>query len=182
VVRARIPVSDGTIMADAQKKVVVRLLGEDVLWGYLPQTGFVNAGDVEMLEVGGKVIHIDLNEIKTIAYVKDFNPEDAIDPERIGRKSFLGRPRGDGLWLKVTFRDGDAVEGLSHFDGGFMDGLIEDRGFRMTPPEARSNTQMLFVPRSALGSVEVLGYISAPAKKKAKSAAGVEQSGLLFED
>ena len=99
-------------MAIARKKVVIRLFSGELTWAYLPQSGFVHAGVVEALDVAGKVIPLALNEIKTIAYVKDFNSDDAIDPERMGRRSFLGRPRGDGLWLKLEFRDERCAGGV----------------------------------------------------------------------
>ena len=167
-------------MADARKKVVVRSLEGEVSWCYLPQSGFAANGRVEALDISGRAITFDLSELKTVAYVKDFNLDDSVDPERIGRRSFLGRPRGDGIWLKVEFRDGETLEGLVHFDGSFLDGLMEDRGFRMVPPDARSNTQMIFVPRAALAGVEVLGYVAAPGKKKVKAASVAQPR--LFED
>jgi hypothetical protein len=142
------------IMAIARKKVIVRSFGGALAWGYLPQDGFV----------------------------EDFNSEDEVDPERIGRRSFLGRPRGEGLWLKVEFRDGDLLEGLVHIDVQFMDVFMVDYGFRMVPPEARSNTQSLFIPRSAVTKVEVLGYVGAPGKKKAKATAERVEQPRLFEE
>jgi len=152
----------------------------EVSWCYLPQSGFVAGDKVEALDISGRAISFELNEIKTIAYVKDFNLDDAVDPEKMGRRSFLGRPRASGLWLKVEFRDGDFLEGLAHFEVQFMDVCVVDRGLRMAPPDARSNTQIVFVPRAAMASVEVLGYVAAPGKKKAKAAS--EEQPRLFED
>jgi hypothetical protein len=106
--------------------------------------------------------------------VRDFNLDDPLDPERIGRKSFPSRPRADGLWLKLTFRNDDVLEGLANFDIGFTDSLLEDRGLFLTPPDLRANTQRLFVPRAALRSLEVLGFVTAPSKRlTAKPAARV---------
>jgi hypothetical protein len=169
-------------MAIARKKVIVRSFGGGVAWGYLAQDGFVEKDGVDLLDSNGKVLRIILNEIKTIATVKDFNLEDEIDPERVGRKSFLGRPRSEGLWLKVEFRDGDLLEGMAYFDVVLMDTFMVDRGFRMVPPDARSNTQSLFVPRSAVTKVEVLGYVGAPGKKKAKPMPGGVEQSRLFEE
>ena len=99
-------------MADARKKVVVRSLEGEVNWCYLPQSGFVADGRVDALDISGRAIAFELSRLKTIAYVKDFNSDDAIDPERMGRRSFLGRPRGDGLWLKLEFRDERCAGGV----------------------------------------------------------------------
>lgn len=167
-------------MADARKKVVIRSLEGEVSWCYLPQSGFVVGDRVEALDISGRAISFEMSEIKMIAYVKDFNLDDDADPERIGRRSFLGRPRASGLWLKVEFRDGDVLEGLAHFEVQFMDVCMVDRGLRMAPPDARSNTQMVFVPRAAMAGVEVLGYVAVASKKKAKTASEIQPG--LFEE
>ncbi len=88
-----------------------------------------------------------------------------MNPERIGRKAFPARPRGDGLWLKLTFRDEDELEGLANFDIGFADSLVEDHGLFLSLPDARSNTQRVFVPRTALRSLEALGVVTAPSRR-----------------
>ena len=169
-------------MAIARKKVVIRSFEGEITWGYLPQSGFASAGLVEVIDTAGRVISLRLKEIKTIAYVRDFNLDDRDEPERIGRRSFLGRPRGDGLWLKLEFQDGELLEGLAHFDLGFVEQLIEDRGFSVSLPDARSNTQRIFMPRSALASLQVLGYIGPPAKRKAmERAAEAAQQDLFGE-
>ena len=153
-------------MAIAQKKTVVRQFDGSITWGYLPQSGFVAGETVEVLDPAGRVIPLLLGQIKTIAYVKDFNLDQAVDPEQIGRRSFLSRPRADGLWLKLGFRDNDVLEGLANFDIGFIESLLEDRGLSISPPDARSNTQRIFVPRAALVSVQVLGFIGSTSKQK----------------
>ncbi len=159
-------------MAAAQKKVVLRAFTGELRWGYLPQGGFLGRDGVELMGTDGRVTSYPLHEIKTIAYVRDFNLDDSVNPERMGRKAFPARPRGDGLWLKLGFRDGDELEGLTSFDIGFADALLEDQGLFMTPPDARANTQRLFVPRLALRSMEVLGVVSAPSKRMGAKPAG----------
>lgn len=172
-------------MASGQKKVIVRQFDGGLAWGYLPQVDFVHSSDVSLMEVDGKLKSIQFNEIKSIAYVKDFNLDDRRDPERLGRKTFLTRPRGDGLWLRLILRDGDTLEGLASFDLGFLDSLIADHGLFLSPPDGRSNTQRLFLPRPAIASLEVLGLIMAPARriaaKKSVSAAPDTQPGLFGE-
>jgi len=155
-------------MASGQKKVVIRRFAGPLAWGYLPQTSLVRDDQVPLMAVDGRITPISLNEIKTIAYVHDFNLDDLVDPERIGRRSFLARPRGDGLWLKLTFQDADSIEGLTSVDLLLLDALIADQGLFLTPPDGRSNTQRLFVPRTSLRSLEVLGYVTAPSKRAAK--------------
>jgi hypothetical protein len=172
-------------MASGQKKVVIRTFAAELAWGYLPQSGFAFQGAIALLPPDGRITTIKMNEIKTIAYVRDFNLDDPDEPERIGRRSFPARPRGDGLWLKLTFVDDDTLEGLANLDITFADSLIADGGLFLTPPDTRGNTQRVFVPRTALRSLEVLGYVTAPSKRVLKgpaaSPASATQTSLFAE-
>ncbi len=153
-------------MAPAQKKVVLRSFSNDLVWGYLPQNGFLRDNAIQLMAVDGRLTPFPVSKLKQIAYVKDFNLDDPMDPERIGRNAFLGRPRGDGIWLKITFRDDSTLEGLSTLDLAFTDSLLDDHGLFLTPPDLRSNTQRLFLPRKALKSIEVLGFVAAPSRRR----------------
>lgn len=172
-------------MASAQKKVVVRQTGGRLAWGYLPQSGFVREGRVELIEVDARAKLLDLSEIETIAYVRDFNLDDEVEPERMGRRSFPARPRGEGLWVRVTFREVAALEGLVSFDVGFIDRLLEDQGVFLVPPDGRGNTLRVFVPRAAMRGLEVLGWVTSPTKKLAEKAAremAKAMQGGLFDE
>jgi hypothetical protein len=169
----------------AQKKVVVRSSGGGLSWGYLPAAALLAGDSVELLEADGRLKPIAFKEIESIAYVKDFNMQDRIEPEQFGRRSFPARPRGEGLWLRLAFREIAPMEGLVAFDLGFVDSLIEDRGLFLTPPDPRSNTVRLFIPRPAIRSVEVLGYVSKPSRKLAEKTAIQVQAAIqagLFGD
>jgi hypothetical protein len=168
-------------MASAQKKVIVRAAEGGLAWGYLPTEGFLRSGMVELMGVNGKIIPIAISEIRTIAYVRDFNLDDREDPERIGKRTFAARPRGDGLWLRLLFNEAEPLEGLAEFGLGMMDSLIGDQGLFLTPPDTRGNTLRIFVPRAALRAVEVLGWVTAPSKRLAAKAK-VEGQGSLFEE
>jgi len=149
-------------MAPAQKKVVLRSLSNELAWGYLPPGGFLHDNQITLMEPDGRLTPFPLKTLKRIAYVRDFNLDDKIDPERIGRMTFPARPRGDGIWLRLTFSDDEILEGLTTLDLAFADTLLDDHGLFLTPPDPRSNTLRVFVPRLALQSIEVLGYVTAP--------------------
>jgi len=166
----------------AQKKVVVRQFKGGLAWGYLPVSGFYKEGHVTLMEVDGRAKTIDFRYVKTICYVRDFNIDDLNDPERLGRRNFPARPRGEGLWLRLGFLDGDSLEGLSSFDMAFVDSLQQERGLFITPPDTRANAQRVFVPRQALISLEVLGYITAPSKRAAPQDKGDADEPRLFSD
>ena len=148
-------------MAGGQKKAILRQWTGALTWGYLPASSLVDAGSVTILDPAGKVNSFALNSIQWIAYVRDFNLDDPGDPERLGRRSFPGRPRLGGLWLRLTLLDGQPLEGVTDFDLTALNALAEDQGLTMSPPDGRSNTLRLFLPRTSLRAVEVLGWIGA---------------------
>jgi hypothetical protein len=175
-------------MQTAHKKVLVRMLDSTVLPGYLPparlgaHTGSEPA--VDLLDLDGRLQSLGLGEIKSVAYVREFH-RGSPDPERLSRRSFLARPRQEGLWLRLTFVTGDRIEGLAAADRSFLDAAVEDSGVFFTPPDARSNTQRLFVPRLAVTSLELLAVIGAPGRRRtpaaATSPAAIQQERLFTE-
>ncbi len=167
-------------MASGQKKVILRTLAGTLTWGYLPQTLFLRENQVPVMSTDSRLTPMSLNDIKTISYVKDFNLDDSVNPERLLRRTFLARPRGDGLWLRLTFLDDDILEGLGTLDIASLDSLLADRGLLLTPPDPRGNTQRLFIPRSALRSLEVLGFVTAPSKRPAKPTSTSNPQPHLF--
>jgi hypothetical protein len=174
-------------MAPSQKKVVLRSLSNELAWGYLPPGGFLHDDHLTLMEPDGRLTPFPLKTLKRIAYVRDFNLDDKLDPERIGRRTFPARPRGDGIWLRLTFRDDEILEGLTTLDLAFADTLLDDRGLFLTPPDPRSNTLRLFVPRPALQSIEVLGFVTAPSRRlalqpKSKASVTSDTQPSLFDE
>jgi hypothetical protein len=149
-------------MSSSRKKAIFRKFSRDWLAGYLPAGGFAREGRVEMLDLDGKVVHLAVEDLKWICYVRDFNSGELNNPERLLRKTFSGRPRGEGLFVRVRLKDGDLIEGLAGNDLS----LVASDGLFLTPPDLRSNTQRLWLPRTSLEELEVVAVIGA-AKKKA---------------
>ena len=153
-------------MSSAHKKVLLRRLTGEVLPGYLTLSGFLQNGAVPLLDLAGRIILISLKDIKHISYVRDFNLNDTSNPERLTRRAFLARPRTEGLWLRMTFRTGDLLEGLAPTDITLLDDLIHDAGLFVTPPDTRSNTQRIFIPRATLSEVQLIAVITSPSRRK----------------
>src|SRR5713226_9633754 len=115
-------------MSSAHKKVIVRRFTGETLPGYLPLSAFVRSRGIELLDLTGRVIPLLLNDIKHICYVRDFNLHDTANPERLTRRTFLARPRTEGLWLRLTFRTEDQLEGLAPIDITLLDDTLNDAG------------------------------------------------------
>jgi hypothetical protein len=162
--------------SSSQKKVLLRRTrpgGQtDILPGYLPLSGFVRNRALDLLDLSGRVIPILLNDVKLISYVRDFNLSDTVNPERLTRRTFLARPRTEGLWLRLVFNSGDLLEGLAPTDLTLLDDLVNDAGLFLTPPDTRSNTQRIFVPRTSIAELTLLAVITSPSKKKPTPAPG----------
>ncbi|RXH56576.1 DUF6982 domain-containing protein [Granulicella sibirica] len=163
-------------MASSRKKVIVRLLSGDLLHGYLPAAAFVRheppaAALLDLLDLAGRILPLALQDIKLIHYVRDFNLDDTRNPERLTRTAFLARPRNEGLWLCITFAAGDQLEGLAPLDVTLLDGLVEDSGLFLTPPDDRTNTHRVFVPRPAIAALQLLAVVTTPSRKVAKPSA-----------
>ena len=153
-------------MSNTRKKVIVRRFSGDTLAGYVAASGIVRDAAIDLLDLSGRILSLPLNDIKTISYVRDFNLSDTANPERLTRRTFLARPRSEGLWLRLTFRSGDLLEGLAPADRGLMDSLGDDAGLFITPPDTRSNTQRIYVPRVAITDLVLLAVITTPSRRQ----------------
>jgi hypothetical protein len=164
-------------MSSAHKKVIVRRFTGETLPGYLPLSSFVrnrpHQPGVDLLDLTGRVIPLLLSDIKHVCYVRDFNLNDTANPERLTRRTFLSKPRTEGLWLRMTFRSGDVLEGLAPIDITLADDLIHDAGLQLTPPDTRSNTQRIYVPRTSLTDLQLLAVITTPSRRKPLPTASV---------
>jgi hypothetical protein len=174
-------------MSSAHKKVIVRRFTGETLPGYLPLSSLVRnratQPTIDLLDLTGRVIPLLLNDIKHVCYVRDFNLNDTANPERLTRRTFLARPRTEGLWLRMTFRSGDILEGLAATDIALLDDLINDVGLHLTPPDTRSNTQRIYVPRTSLTELQLLAVITTPSRRKPLPAASVpSMQEDLFDD
>jgi hypothetical protein len=141
----------------SHKKVIVRKADRDTVNGYVSPTNFVDDGKLELLNQAGTVIKVDLQEIKIVYFVREFG-----DSESLARKTFTTRPRTEGLWVRLRFKDGDALEGLMPND---LTQTVAE-GFLVNPPDTRSNTQRMFVPRNALVELRVLAVIGGQGRRR----------------
>ncbi|HLI64062.1 MAG TPA: hypothetical protein VKV05_11725 [Terriglobales bacterium] len=139
----------GLTMATTHKKVIVRKMDRDSVSGFVGPK-FIADGKLELMNTAGKVVAIELQEVKGVYFVRELG-----EGESLTRKTFTSRPRMEGLWVRLRFRDNEIIEGLMPND------LLQEGGdgFSIIPPDTASNTQRIFVPRSALSEMTVIGVI-----------------------
>jgi hypothetical protein len=137
--------------------VIVRKVDRDTVNGHVAPSHFVREGKLELLNTSGNVVAIELSDIKCVFFVREFG-----DSDSLSRKTFTTRPRSEGLWVRVKFKDGEILEGLMPNDLS----LTSAEGFLINPPDLRSNVQKLFVPRTALESLTVLAVIGTTRRQR----------------
>lgn len=162
-------------MSALRKPVIVRKLTREWYTGYaapnVPENGPEDGLELELLDAAGKLLRIPWNSLKWVCYVRELDVDgwssamsrsDPQAPERLLRRRFASRPRINGVWLRLTLGDGDELEGVAANDLS----LLQGSGLMLTPPDTRSHTQRVLVPRSAIRELNVLGVIApgAPAR------------------
>jgi len=164
-------------MASARKPVIVRKFSRDWLAGYVGADFGQRQTELEILDLSGKVVRVGWEQVKWVCYVRDLpaGSSDQANPERLLRKRFSLRPRAAGLWLRLTLADGDELEGLAANDRTLVDGA----GLLLTPPDTRSNTQRIYVPRQGIQTLEVLSLIGVAGRKRAEAGKPGEQPDLF---
>jgi len=142
-----------------RKKVVVHYLDGSTLKGYVESASFLGSNGAEILDREGHLVTVPLESVKGIYFIRDFEG----DARRQERKVFSSRPRITGIWIRMTFKDNEVMEGILSND---LLGL-DPAGFMVTPPDFYSNNLRVFVPRAALEVVEALGVISDESARRA---------------
>jgi hypothetical protein len=156
-----------------RKKAVVLLLDSTALKGYVNPATLTGGETIDLLTQVGEHQAIAIGEIKAIYFVADLSLP--YEPER---KSFLSRPKLEGLWLKLVFRDRDILEGI------VTNELLEilDRGIQFIPPDLHGNCSFIYVPRSALVEAKVLGVVGVAKRMPKPAAAAASAQPKLFDE
>lgn len=153
------------------KKAIVRRFDKEALSGYVNPLSYLQPTGIELLSAEGKIVAVPYAEIRTVAFVRDFQAHDE------ERQVFFTRPKMDGLWVRLVFRDGAVMEGV--MTNNLLQ--LERYGFTLIPPDSYGNRQRVFVPRAALDSLEVLGVVGSPLKR-AKAKQPAKDQIRLFDE
>ena len=146
----------------------MRFLDRKVQRGYLNPSKLGDTETLDLLTPEGEQRTFAVKEVRSIYFVREF--ADDFEPER---KAFLSRPKLDGLWVRLKFRDEDTIEGVVPND---LLSLL-DRGVQITPPDLHGTTLRIFIPRTALTEMTVLGVVGIARRKPAAP----PQPGLFNE-
>jgi hypothetical protein len=157
------------LATSTNKKVHIQRFDRESLAGFVNPATYLTGSGVELLQRSGNLQVVPYGEVKVLYFVKDFPEGEPND-----RRAFLSRPKMDGLWVRLTFRDGDILEGV--IPNNLMQ--IDPTGFLVIPPDS---TQRVFVPRQALADVQVLGVVGSPLRRGRKKPPAKEQIGLFEE-
>ncbi len=155
------------------KKVYVRRFDGPVLEGYVNPQTYRRPEGIEVLDRAAQVVTLAEASVKGVYFVRDFDP----DGESKQKTAFASRPKQDGLWVRLNFRDGDTLEGVVANDML----LMEPAGLTITPPDPNAHAQRVFVPRVALREVTVLGVVGSPVRTRRRPKTPSEDQMDLFQ-
>ncbi len=161
-----------SVSASTTKKVLIQRFEKEPLAGFVSPLVYLTPTGVEVLTTSGTIVEVPFSEIKTVCFVRDFHAADLNRERRL----FVTRPKTEGLWVRMKFRDGDCMDGI--LANNLL--LIEPQGFTLVPPDASLNNQKVFVPRAALTELQVMGVVGSPLRKPKKKAVD-EQQLKMFE-
>ena len=136
------------------KKVLISRFDRESLAGFVSPSTYLQPEGMELLSVNGTVLIVPYLEVKTVAFVRDFEQGEP----RPELRSFTTRPKMAGLWVRMRFRDGETLDGVLANNLLLLDGI----GFMVVPPDPGYQNQRLFIPKAALTQVQVLGVVGSP--------------------
>ena len=88
------------------KKVIITFSDGTSLQGYVNPLRLPD-DPLDVLTTNGEHRQVPLKEIRAVYFVRDFTED--YEPER---KAFFSRPKLDGLWVRLKFRDNETLEGV----------------------------------------------------------------------
>lgn len=165
------PVERGFVSGSTSKKVVVHRFDRASVGGYLDAGPGRSGPTIGVLSPQGTLHEIPIEEIKVICFVRDIAGQAPWQEQRV----FRSRPKTEGLWVQLEFRDGDVLQGV--VPNNML--LWDTEGVHYTPPDPTANNQRIYAPKQALRTAKVLGVIGAQAKGKTKRESEERQIGLF---
>ena len=149
------------------KRVLITRFDRESLSGFVNPQSYLLADGLELLSQNGSVSIVPYTEIKLVCFVRDFQQGEPRKELRL----FSTRPKMEGLWIRMRFRDGDMMDGMLSNNLLQLDSV----GFSVIPPDPGFQNQRVFVPKAALSGVQVLGVVGSPLRMRKPKPAPKEQ-------
>lgn len=140
------------------KKVLLARFEREPVEGFVQASAGFEGETIEVLTPSGTLLRIPVADTKAVCFVRDFEAGEIWREHR----TFLTRPKMPGVWVRLLFRDGDSLEGM--LPNNLM--LVDAKGFNIIPPDPTFQNQRIFVPKSALREVQVLGVVGSPLRRR----------------
>lgn len=152
---------DGALEPEPEVDMLVIQYGGRTVKGYVEKGQWPLAEDLDLhLEtpvfrpVGSDSMErIPLDGVKAIFWVKSFEGK---SHEDLRFHDHLPAP--ECLWVRVTFHDGEVIEGLI----GNNHNYVVHPGFYMSPIDPEGNNWLIYVLKSKLKEIQILGLRAAP--------------------
>ena len=141
--------------------------------GYVNPSKLGKTEEFDLLTQDGEHREVALDEVRCVYFVREFTSNYTLE-----RKAFLSRPKLDGLWVRLKFRDSETLEGVVPND---LLALL-DSGVHITPPDMQGDTHRMFIPRAAIAEMKVLGVVGVARRPRAVAAAAVSAQPTLFNE
>jgi hypothetical protein len=162
------------VAQSTNKKVLLTRFDREPVEGFVHASADFDREAIEILTPSGTLVRVPVIETKAVCFVRDFDAGETWRDHR----TFLARPKTPGIWVRLLFRDGDFVEGM--LQNNLL--LLDPSGFSIIPPDPTFQNQRIFVPKSALSEVQVLGVVGSPLKRRQlKKPAGEDQLEMFKE-
>jgi len=113
--------------SSTHKKIIAETLDGNKQQGYVKFPNFAKEKGLELLNSEGQHIQIPWKSLKIVWFVRDW---DESTPSNLQSSTFSRRPRLEGLWVRLRFKDDTLLDGI----------LVNDllhlnpKGFLVTPP------------------------------------------------
>ena len=151
--------------------MLVSRFDREPLSGFVNQQNYLLPEGLELLSQEGAVTIVPYGDVKLVCFVRDFQQGEPRKELRL----FSTRPKMEGLWIRMRFRDGDAMDGL--LSNNLLQ--LEPYGFSVIPPDPGFQNQRVFIPKAAVTGVQVLGVIGSPLRIRKTKPTPKEQIDLF---
>jgi hypothetical protein len=159
------------VSTSTNKKALVARFDKGPLEGFVQLPEGWPFAELDILSQEGTLTRVPAVEIRAVCLIREFSGGETWQKHR----TFLNRPKASGLWVRIKFRDGELLEGV------MSNNLAsEPYGFVIVPPDPTFQNQRIFVPRTAVTTVEVLGVIGSPLRRRTKPGPDADKQIELF--